>query len=244
MQPKRLRRFYERASLRPGKGGFELALDDRPARTPGRNPLCSSNRAVMERVADEWARQGEVIDPSAMPLTRLLNTAIDGVSRTMAETRADTAAYADFDLLYYRAEEPEVLADRQRAAFDPVLDWATRTFGAPFRLATGIMPVAQAPEAGVAIRAAIGAFEDPVALAALSVMTSLAGSVLLALAVAHERLTAEEAWRLAHLDEEFQAERWGVDEDASARRKARWREMEAAAIVLAAYRADRSAGRI
>ena len=126
LQPKRLRRFYERTGLRQGEGGLELVLDDRPARTPGRKPLCSSNRAVMERVAEEWAQQGEFIDPSAMPLTRLLNAAIDGVSRTMAETRAEAAGYADSDLLCYRAEEPEALAERQRVAFDPVLDWAAR----------------------------------------------------------------------------------------------------------------------
>ena len=148
----------------------------------------------MERVAEEWARQGETVDPADMPLTRLLNSAIDGVARTMDETRAEIARYAGSDLLCYRAEEPEALAERQRLAFDPVLAWAAETLGARFNLAAGVVHVAQPPEALAAVSAALDAVDDPAALAALSVMTSLTGSALLALAVARGRSTAEEAW--------------------------------------------------
>ena len=143
----------------------------------------------MERVAEEWRRQGETIDPPDMPLTRLLNVAIDGVAGKMDETRAATAAYADSDLVCYRADEPESLAERQRQAFDPVLDWAEEKLGVRFNLAAGVMHVRQPPEALAAVRAALDAVEDPTALAALSTMTALTGSVLLALAVADGRIT-------------------------------------------------------
>ena len=138
----------------------------------------------MLEVAAEWERQRETIDPADMPLTRLLNSAIDGVAHTMAETRADILSYAGSDLLCYRAEEPDTLAARQRMAFDPVLRWAAESLGARFHVTAGVMHVAQPPEALAAIGAALDAYDDPVALAALSVMTTLTGSALLALAVA------------------------------------------------------------
>jgi chaperone required for assembly of F1-ATPase len=171
-----------------------------------------------------------------MPLTRLLNSAIDGVAQTMDETRADIARYAGSDLLCYRADAPEALAERQRLAFDPVLAWAAEALGARFNLAAGVIHVAQPPEALAAVRSALDAVDDPAALAALSVITTLTGSALLALAAHRCFLTPAEAWAAAHVDEDFQSERWGVDEEARARRAARWREMEAAAEVLAARR--------
>jgi chaperone required for assembly of F1-ATPase len=173
-----------------------------------------------------------------MPITNLLNSAIDGVSRAMGETQAEILRYAGSDLLCYRAEAPETLAERQRLAFDPTLEWAAETLGARFALAVGVMHVEQPPEALDAARAALEEFDDPAALAALSVMTSLTGSAVLALATARGFLDPTEAWRAAHVDEDFQAERWGVDEEAMARRQARWREMEAAAIVLEALPRD------
>jgi chaperone required for assembly of F1-ATPase len=233
MRPQAVRRFYEAVELGEADGRHELLLDGRRARTPGRNPLAATSRALMLKVAAEWDRQRETIDPADMPLTRLLNSAIDGVAHTMAETRADILRYAGSDLLCYRAEEPETLAERQRLAFDPILEWVADTFGARFRLAAGVVHVAQPPEALAAISAALDAVDDPVALAALSSMTTLTGSALLALAVARGFLSPENAWRAAHIDEDFQAARWGADAEAMARRRARWREFEAAATVLA-----------
>ncbi len=233
MRPEPVRRFYKSVDARETDGGFALTLDGRFARTPGRNRLAAASRPLMLRVAQEWERQGETIDPADMPITRLLNSAIDGVAQAMDETRAEILRYAGADLLCYRAEEPERLAERQRFAFDPVLDWAARTLGTSFVLAAGVMHVAQPPETIAAIRDALAAFDDPAALAALGAMTNLTGSAALALAVAHGFLSPAEAWRAAHVDEDFQSELWGVDAEAMARRDARWREMEAAALVLA-----------
>jgi chaperone required for assembly of F1-ATPase len=234
MRPAPIKRFYTTADVREADGLHTLTLDGRPARTPGKRPLAARRRAVMRKVADEWARQGETVDPSEMPLTRLVNSAVDGVAETMEETRAEIVRYAGSDLLCYRAEAPESLAERQRLAFDPVLDWAAEALGARFALSAGIIHVEQPAEAIEAVRAAVAAFDDPVALAALSVVTTLTGSAVLALAVARGRLTAAEAWRIAHIDEDFQIERWGADDEAMARRAARWREMEAAADALEA----------
>ena len=180
MRQPTVRRFYKTVEVREAEGGgFGLMLDRRAARTPGRNRLAAASRALMERVAEEWARQGETVDPADMPLTRLLNSAIDGVSRTMDETRDDIARYAGSDLLCYRAEAPEALAERQRLAFDPVLAWAAETFGARFDLAAGVVHVAQPPEALAAVSAALDAVDDSAALAALSVITSLTGGARL-----------------------------------------------------------------
>ena len=234
MRPAPIRRFYKAADVSEAADGqFALTLDGKRARTPGRNPLAARSRPVMEAVAAEWARQGEAVDPSDMPLTRLVNSAIDGVAGAMDETRAEIVRYAGSDLLCYRADSPEALAERQREAFDPVLDWAAETLGARFVLAAGVMHVTQPDETLAAFRKAVETVDDPVALAALSVITTLTGSAVLALAVLRGRLTAPEAWRIAHVDEDFQIGTWGEDEEAAARRAARWREMEASASVLA-----------
>jgi len=236
MRPQAIKRFYEAAGVTEEDGRFVLTLDGRRARTPGRNPLASASRALMACAAAEWERQRETIDPADMPLTRLLNSAIDGVATTMDETRADILRYAGSDLLCYRVEEPETLVARQAHAFDPVLRWAAETLGARFHVTAGIAHVAQPPQALSAVGAALDRYDDSVALAALSVMTTLTGSALLALAVAHGALSPDTAWAAAHVDEDFQAERWGVDPEAMARRAARSREFEAAATVAALTR--------
>jgi len=233
MRPEPVKRFYRTVDVREDNGRHALTLDGRDVRTPGRNRLAAVSRPLMLRVGEEWARQGETLDPADMPITKLLNSAIDGVARTMEETRAEIVRYAGSDLLWYRADAPETLAERQRLAFDPILDWAAETLGARFVLVAGLMHVPQPPETLEAIRAAVEAFDDPAALASLSVMTSLTGSAVLALATAYGFLSPAEAWRAAHVDEDFQNELWGVDDEAATRRAARWREMEAAATVLA-----------
>ena len=247
MRPAPIKRFYKTVEAREAEdGAYALLLDGRAARTPGRNRLAARSLPLMERVAEEWERQRETIEPADMPLTRLVNSAIDGVARTMAETRAEILKYASSDLLCYRAEEPDTLAERQRAAFDPALDWAAKALGARFRLGAGIMHVEQPRDAIEAIRAAIEAFDDPVALAGLSAMTTLSGSALLALAVARGRLSPEDAWRAAHIDEDFEVERWGGDAEAAARREARWREFDAAAlaVILSLFGARRGSVRV
>jgi len=238
MRPALPKRFYKKADVAAREGGFALELDGRAARTPAKNPLVLPTRPLAELLAAEWDAQVETIDPATMPATRLANSAIDGVKVKMAEVRAEIAAYAGADLLCYRAGEPESLAEAQSAAWDSVLAWARDEFGARFVLSEGVRHVAQPEPTLQAIRAALERIDDPFALAALHVMTTLTGSALLALAVGRGRLAAEEAWRAAHVDEDFQISRWGEDAEAAARRAARWREMQAAAQVFAAAAAD------
>ena len=231
-----VKRFYDTVSLGKVDGGWQLLLDGRAAHTPGKNKLLIPVRVLAETVASEWTGQGEFLIPAEMPLTRLANSALDGVAHALEATVAEVAGYAGADLVCYRALEPEGLVSRQAEAFDPVLAFAEQRLGALFRLAGGIMHVEQTPASLAAVRAAVAAHSEPFALTALHGLTSLSGSVLIALAITRGVLAAEAGWRAAHVDEDFQIELWGADADAERRRAARWREFAAAAFVLDAVK--------
>lgn len=236
------KRFYKEARAAERNGAFALLLDGRAAKTPTRNVLALPTLAAAQALAEEWARQDQFIDPTAMPLTRMANSAIDGVAQAIDMTTADIAKYGASDLVCYRAGEPESLAKAQAALWDKVLDYAREKLGARLICAEGVNYVEQPGSARRAILAAVQRIAGtgaaaPFALAALHVMTTLTGSALLALAVADGMLTPEEAWRAAHVDEDHQMKVWGADDEALARRARRWTEMEAAAQLLRDMRA-------
>jgi chaperone required for assembly of F1-ATPase len=231
MRPPLPRRFYRQAAVEETDGGFRVVLDGRPVRTPARGFLIAPSRRLADAIAAEWDAQGETIEPATMPLTRLANSIIDGVAAAPAPVAADIGKYLGSDLLFYRVEGPQRLVERQTQLWDPVLAWAREAFGARFVLAQGVVHAAQPEGALAAARAAIPA--DPWRLAAAHVITTLTGSALLALAMLRGRLTAEEAWVAAHVDEDWNMEQWGRDEIALARRAARRAELGAAATVLA-----------
>lgn len=212
-------------------GRYRILLDGRSIKTPGKRELLIPRADLAEGIAGEWRAQQTHLDPATMPLTRLANTVLDGVVDRADEVAADAAKYAGSDLLCYRAETPERLVERQTAHWDPILDWVETTFGARFLVGEGIIHVAQEPEAMVAIARAVAAF-DPWRLAGLHTVTTLGGSVLIALAFAHGRLDAHEAWIAAHLDELWSLELWGGDTEAEARLAARRVEFDAAAAFL------------
>ena len=221
------KRFYKLAAPAEAEGGFVLTLDGRPARTPAGNPVTVPSRALAEAVAAEWNGLAEFIDPGEMPLTRLVNSALDGVARDPAPVADEIARYAGSDLLLYRAGEPDTLVREQAAAWDPILDWARDDLKARFVVTEGVMFVLQPEHVSQAIAAAVQAVtgEGPsgaLRLAALNVLTTLTGSALLALAVAHGRLSIADAWTAAHVDEDFQMRAWGQDSEALARRARRW----------------------
>ncbi len=226
-------RFYREAGFAPVEGGFRLTLDGRPANTPARNPLVLPNADLAQAVAAEWGAQETAIDPATMPLTRLTNTAIDGVAPRRDAVADDLCAYAGTDLLAYRAGAPDRLVAAQAAAWDPVLDWARETFNARLILSEGIMHVTQPPQTVEALERAVRAVEHPFKLAALHTLTTLSGSLLLALAVLHRRLSAGDAWVAAHVDETYQADVWGRDAEAEERLAVRRAEFDAAARVIA-----------
>jgi chaperone required for assembly of F1-ATPase len=230
--PVRQKRFYQAASVAPEEGGFVLRLDGKRPMTPGRQPVAIADAAVAEGVAAEWNRQGDFIDPASMPLTRLANTAIDGVAPRMQEVRDDVLSYAGSDLLYYRAGEPEGLVGRQRELWDPILAWAEKHFGARFLLAEGVMHIAQPESALAAVRTVLSSFDDPLRLAALHVATTLSGSALIALALARGAIGTDAAWAAAHVDEDWNISQWGEDLEAAQRRARRLDDFRAAAAAL------------
>ena len=227
------RRFYAEVAIGPASGGgFAVLLDGRPVRTPAKAAFAVPGEALAGALAAEWRAQGEIIEPDTMPITRLVNSALDGVATAREATLDAVAKFAETDLVCYRAGEPAALVAAQAAAWDPVLAFARDALDARFILAEGVMYVAQPDAARAAVRRALEAEatgpSGVLRLAALSVMTSLTGSVLLALAVARGRMDAAEAWRAAHVDEDHQSAIWGQDAEAAARRALRWRDMQAA----------------
>ncbi len=207
-------------------------LDGRPVRTPARRTLAVPSVALAEAIAAEWEAQRDMVDPATMPLTRLVNTVIDGVADQCAAVAADMARYLGFDLVLYRAEGPERLVARQAQAWDPVLAFARDTLSARFVPAVGLVFVAQPPAALAAAATAIPA-TDPWRLGALHAVTTLTGSALIALALAGGTLSVEAAWAAAHVDEDWNMELWGRDQLALERRAFRFAEMQAAATILA-----------
>ncbi|WP_413993143.1 ATP12 family chaperone protein [Labrys okinawensis] len=235
MKPELPKRFYKQAHVVEKDGLLAVALDGRVARTPAKALLAFSSSDIMQALAEEWNAQADHIDPFAMPMTRIANSAIDGVRQTRQAVIDEIAKYGGSDLLCYRADTPAELVRRQNEAWNPVLEWSVRNVGAELTLTEGIIHKAQPPEALAAIARAVSTF-DELGLASLHVITTLTGSVVLALAVARGHLEPEAAWAAAHVDEDYQIELWGSDEEAQQRRAWRWREMEAASRLLAMLR--------
>ena len=234
--PSRLRkRFYDKAEIGEGAGGFALLLDGTPVKTPARRALAAPLRALAAAMVAEWTAQGETIDPARMPLTRLANSIIDGVADRPGAVADDIVKYLESDLVFYRAGGPQGLVERERLHWDPVIAWAHENLRARFVLAEGVVFAAQPQAALAAARAALP--ENPWRLGALHAVTTLTGSALLALALAHGALSADEAWAAAHVDEDWNMDFWGRYEVALQRRALRFAELQAAAAVLELLRA-------
>jgi len=231
------KRFYKDVAVAKGEGGFVVKLDGKAVRTPGKALLVLPAESAAQLVAKEFDAQGETLDLASMPAYRLVNTAIDGVASDPQAVVEDILRYSSSDLLCYRAEGPDTLVQRQNEAWDPVLDWARAVLGARLLLAEGVIHIEQPREAIAALGVHLNQRAQPLRLAALHVMTSMTGSALLALAVDFGELDAETAWNAAHVDEDFQAEQWGQDAEALARRAHRKRDMMAAADLIEAIRA-------
>jgi len=234
------KRFYKEAGAGEAEGGFAITLDGKPIRTPTGRQVVIPSRDLADAVAAEWAAQGETIDPVTMPLTRIANSVVEGAIDRVDLVSDDLAKYFETDLLFYRAGHPEGLVAREAAHWDPVLFWAAESLGAHFILSEGIMHVKQPDEALKAARAALP--RDAWSVAALHVVTTLTGSALLALALAHGVRDAGQVWAAAHVDEDWNIDQWGVDEEAAARRATRLRDFEAAVAVLAAVKPQAAEG--
>jgi chaperone required for assembly of F1-ATPase len=223
-----MKRFYKSVSV---GGGNAVLLDGRTLKTPRGAALDLPSRTLAEAIAEEWRAQGDEIDPQSMPLTKLVNTAIDGVTPRRDELIAEIAAFAKHDHLCYRTDTPAELVRRQSEAWDPLLDWAAERYGAPLVSAKGITSVVQPETSIAALRKAVEAL-DPFALSAVHVIASICSSLVLGLAVIDKRISAEQAFALSQIDERFQAEKWGLDSEAEARAKRLEQELVTAARFL------------
>lgn len=212
----RPKRFWKVAGVTAAPDGFAVVLDGRPVRTPAKAALEVPSRPLAEAIAAEWDAQVDKVAPETMPLTRTANSAIDKVARDHAAVVAILAEYGATDLLSYRATAPDALAARQAEAWDPWIDWAARDLGTPLRVTQGVMFVNQPEDSLVRLGTAVGAL-DTFELAAFHDLVALSGSLVLGLAIAAGRLDAETAWSLSRIDEDWQEELWGHDEEAAAK---------------------------
>lgn len=209
-----VKRFWKAAAVEPAGGGFAIALDGRRIKTPAKTPLIVPTRAMADAIAAEWDAQQGKVDPATMPVTRAANAALDKVAAQFDEVADLIAAYGGTDLLCYRADGPEGLVSRQAEGWDPMLDWADRTFGARLVPTSGIVHREQDAAALAALSAAVTR-QSIWGLTALHDLVGISGSLILGLAALTDEHDPETLWHLSRIDEDWQAELWGIDEEAA-----------------------------
>jgi len=225
------KRFWKEATVVETDGGYTVQLDGRAVKTPAKALLVVPTQAMAEAIAAEWQAQEKEFDPRTMPVTRSANAAIDKVTPQKAEVCQMLADYGGHDLLCYRAIGPEELVRRQAAGWDPVLDWAAEHLAAPLASGQGVMHVDQPAQSLAKLAAELDSL-DEFGIAALHDLVTISGSLVLALSVRHRHLSAQEAWALSRIDEEFQVDQWGRDEEAEAAAAAKERAFLSAALIL------------
>lgn len=230
-----IKRFYKAATAGPVAEGFAILLDGRAVRTPAKAPLVVPSQALAEAIAAEWQAQDETVQVAGMALNNLTCTAIDIVAPQRRKIVDDLAGYGGHDLLCYWADGEEELLRRQQQAWQPLLDWAAESLSAPLRKTCGVISQDQPPESLEALQRAVEA-HDALELTGLSAAVQASGSLVVGLALSLGRLGGAEAHRVAQLDEDYQAERWGEDAEAAARREALRLEMLTAERFLALIR--------
>jgi chaperone required for assembly of F1-ATPase len=223
-----MKRFWKEVEAAAVPDGVEIRLDGRPLRTPAGRHLLLPSARLAEAVADEWQAVAGRVDPAAMPLTGLANAAIDHAATDRHAFAQALSAYAESDLLCYRADHPAPLVARQAAAWDPLLGQVEGLLGVRFAVRAGVMFAPQPEAALAAVRAAFSGF-DPWQLAALQPIVTIAGSALIGVALAHGLVAAPAAFAAGNIDEDWQAEQWGEDAEArTARDRREWQFMAAA----------------
>ncbi len=214
------KRFWKTVAIVPVDGGYGVRLDGREIKTPAKSSLVVPTRAFAEMIAQEWDAQGEKLDPETMPATRAANAALDKVSVQFHEVAALLTAYGDTDLLCYRAEAPEGLVARQAAAWDPLLDWAAQRFDVQWSVTTGVMPTPQSPDVLAKLGAHVNGFTT-FQLTAFHDLVAMSGSLVIALAATEKVAPGDILWQASRIDEQWQIEQWGADEEAQTLAKRR-----------------------
>jgi len=230
-----MKRFYKEAAIEKAGGDFRILLDGKPVRTPDGNLLTVSGRALAESIAAEWREQKDDIAPVSMPMLRMANSVLDGIAANRQAVVGAILRFGEHDLICYRAEQPLELAALQDRFWSPMLDWLAERHGARLVAGAGLTHILQPPEALAGLRRAMEGMDD-FALAALHVMASVTGSLVLALALAAGELNPAQAFQLSRIDEDYQAGKWGGDKEAETRAHAMARELDVASAFLAASR--------
>lgn len=231
------KRFWKEARAEEVEGGWQVTLDGRSVRSPAKTLLVLPNKPLADAIAVEWDAQEGDIDPLSMPLTRAVNSTHDKVIPQREAVAEMLAAYGGTDLLCYRAQTPEALQYRQAASWDPMLDWVARHYGLRLTVGAGVMHVAQ-PENTIATLGADLHRADPFTLTAVHDLVTLSGSLVLALAVLHREIDSDRAWHLSRVDEDWQIEQWGDDEEASEAAAVKYAQFKDADRLLSLVRGD------
>ncbi|MHA1537777.1 MAG: ATP12 family chaperone protein [Alphaproteobacteria bacterium] len=226
-----MKRFYKNVTVAREGGAFAVALDGKKMRTRAKAAFVLPNEALAGAIAGEWEDQGSTIKPQSMPITRLAGTAIDRVAPARSHVVDELAAYAETDLLCYRAERPAELVGRQDEAWQPLLDWAAAAFAARLKVTVGVLPQPQPKKALAALRGAAAGYDDMM-LAGLHSATTASGSLIIGLALAAGRIDAGDAFAASQVDETYQIERWGEDAELDAQRAAIRADLKSTAIFM------------
>ncbi len=209
------KRFWTSVDVAETPEGFSVRLDGRALKTPAKALLVVPTRAMALLIAAEWEAQGDQIRPDSMPATRAANAALDKVRGQFAEVAELLTAYGETDLLCYRADGPAELVARQAAAWDPLLDWAARHFGVDWAVTTGVMPTPQAAATLDRLAAHVAGF-TAFELTAFHDLVAMSGSLVIALALTEGQAPPEALWQASRIDEDWQVEQWGEDDEAAA----------------------------
>lgn len=207
------KRFWTEAKPVSLERGFSVQLDGRPVKTPAKAALIVPTLGLAEQIAAEWDAQEKTVDPTTMPFTRSANAAIDKVMIQHAEVADMIADYGDSDLLCYRADSPRELCERQAMAWDPFLEWADKALNARLLPRAGVIHQPQDPRSIENLRRSVHAF-DAFELTAIHDLVGLSGSLILGLATARGHESPEAVWEISRIDERWQAEQWGDDDEA------------------------------
>ena len=208
-----LKRFWEAVEVVPADDGFTVTLDGRNVRTPGKALLVVPTEEMAGKIATEWEAQQDRVDPRVMPWTRSANSAIDKLSVQRSEVEDHLIGYAGTDLVCYRAEGPVGLVARQIAAWDPILDWAEKRYSLRLLVTRGVMPVSQDAGSLAELRNVMSSMSN-FAITGFHDLVTLSGSYVIALSVVENAQNPHAAWDLSRIDEDWQIEQWGRDEEA------------------------------
>ncbi len=226
-----IKRFWDTARVEKCEAGFAVLLDKRPLKTPLKNPVIVPTKGFAEKIAGEWAAVESKIHKHQMPFTRFGEATLDAAASEHAEIVSNLTGYGETDLLCYRAETPVELITRQAENWDPLLDWAAHALAAPLNKTQGIMAIAQPRSSVEKLRACVEQF-DLFQLTAFYDLVKISGSLVIALAVARNHIDASTGWQLSRLDDLWQIEQWGTDDEAQMLAESRQRDFETADLAL------------